>query len=62
MWQARCIAISPELERVLDEIEELRPAADNEYFKREIAVDVAGRQLRCIVYEINPKVVRGQAR
>ena len=24
------------------------------------AVDVAGRQLRCIVYEINPSVVQGK--
>ncbi len=53
-------AISAELERVLDEIEELYPQQTNEYFKREIAVDVAGRQLRCIVYEINPSVVQGK--
>lgn len=53
-------AISAELERVLDEIEELYPQQTNEYFKRELSVEVAGRHIWCIVYEINPEVVEGK--
>ncbi len=49
--------ISPELERVLDEIEELYPQQTNEYFKRCIAVQTAGRTVDCIVYEINAALV-----
>ena len=52
--------ISPALERVLDEIEELYPQQTNEYFKREIRVQVAGRSLECIVYEINPALLEGK--
>jgi gamma-glutamylcyclotransferase (GGCT)/AIG2-like uncharacterized protein YtfP len=50
-------AITPELERVLDEIEELYPQQSDEYFKRVVSVEVAGQQLACIVYEINPRYV-----
>lgn len=49
--------MSPQLERVLDEIEELYPQQTNEYFKRIISVQVAGRSVECIVYEINPALV-----
>ena len=47
-------AITPELEQVLDEIEELYPLQTNEYFKEILPVDVAGRTVPCIVYVINP--------
>lgn len=50
-------AITPELERVLDEIEELYPQQSDEYFKRVISVEVAGQPLACIIYEINPRYV-----
>lgn len=49
--------ISPELERVLDEIEELYPQQTNEYFKRRITVQTVGRSVDCIVYEINAALV-----
>lgn len=52
-------AIEPALERRLDEIEELYPQQKDEYFKREIAVDVQGQRLMCIVYEINPRYIAG---
>ena len=54
--------ISPELEAVLDEIEQIVPAADSEYFKRELVIDVQGQPLPCLVYEINPERVRGKQR
>jgi gamma-glutamylcyclotransferase (GGCT)/AIG2-like uncharacterized protein YtfP len=50
--------ITPELEIVLDRIEQIVPGGDSEYFKREIEVEVAGRAIRCLVYEINPARVR----
>ena len=52
--------ISPALERVLDEIEELYPQQTNEYFKRNISVEVDGRAMDCIVYEINAALVAGK--
>lgn len=52
--------ITPQLERVLDEIEELYPQQTNEYFKRDIQVNVDGRLLDCIVYEINPGLLAGK--
>jgi len=52
--------IAPELERVLDEIEELYPQQTNEYFKRHITVHTAGRAVDCIVYEINAALVAGK--
>jgi gamma-glutamylcyclotransferase (GGCT)/AIG2-like uncharacterized protein YtfP len=52
--------ISAELEAVLDDIEEIVPGEQSEYFKRELAIEVAGRPLQCLVYEINPERVRGK--
>jgi gamma-glutamylcyclotransferase (GGCT)/AIG2-like uncharacterized protein YtfP len=52
--------ITPELERVLDEIEELYPQQTNEYFKRDIQVATEAGLLDCIVYEINPDYVAGK--
>ncbi|MGA0570907.1 gamma-glutamylcyclotransferase family protein [Variovorax sp. VNK109] len=53
-------AVTPELERVLDEIEELYPQQTNEYFKRDIDVEVGGVSVACFVYEINPDRVDGR--
>jgi gamma-glutamylcyclotransferase (GGCT)/AIG2-like uncharacterized protein YtfP len=52
--------IAPELENVLDVIECIVPGEGSEYFKRELAIDVAGQPLKCLVYEINPDRVRGK--
>lgn len=53
-------AIEPELERLLDEIEELYPQQKDEYFKRTIQVAVGLQCVNCIVYEINPAYVAGK--
>jgi gamma-glutamylcyclotransferase (GGCT)/AIG2-like uncharacterized protein YtfP len=50
--------ITPELEAVLDAIEQIVPGADSEYFKREVPIAVAGRPLNCLLYEINSVHVR----
>ena len=50
--------ISPALEAVLDRIEQIVPGADSEYFKREVAIQVRGRSIECLVYELNPARVR----
>jgi len=52
--------ISPELERRLDEIEEVYPEPTNEYFKREITVSLDTRRIECLVYEINPQRIQGK--
>jgi len=52
--------IAPELEAVLDGIEEIEEGADSEYFKREVAIAMQGGILDCLVYEINPRRVMGR--
>lgn len=52
--------ITPELEAVLDRIEQIVPGADSEYFKREVDVNVGARVVTCLVYEINPARIRGR--
>ena len=63
MVQGEVYAVSPELERVLDEIEEVWPQQTGEYAKREVLVRLeaapapAGslgepRELLCFLYEI----------
>lgn len=59
-------AIVPALERRLDKIEGLYPAQGDEYFKRVVDVTVQRAEggavdLRCIVYEYNPRYLRGAA-
>jgi gamma-glutamylcyclotransferase (GGCT)/AIG2-like uncharacterized protein YtfP len=51
--------ITPELEAVLDRIEQIEEGADSEYFKREVPVAVDGVPVECLLYEINPQRVRG---
>ena len=52
--------ITPQLERRLDEIEEIYPVPTNEYFKMRIPVAVGGALFSCIVYEINRDRVAGK--
>jgi gamma-glutamylcyclotransferase (GGCT)/AIG2-like uncharacterized protein YtfP len=52
--------IAPELEAVLDGIEQVEDSPDSEYFKREVTIAVQGRPIRCLLYEINPTHVRGR--
>ena len=52
--------ITPQLEAVLDAIEQIVPGADSEYFKREVAIAVQGATIDCLVYEINPAHARGR--
>lgn len=52
-------AIKPALELKLDEIEMLYPEEKDEYFKREVSVQVDGRTLTCVLYEINPSYTVG---
>lgn len=63
--------ITLELERVLDEIEEVWPQQTGEYKKREILVKLhqshvdpvegAPAEIRCIVYEIAPERTHGKS-
>ena len=55
-------AISETLERDIDALEAVYPQQTDEYFKRHILVEVAGRALDCIVYEINLRYVAGRPR
>ena len=52
--------IAPQLEATLDAIECIEPGDGSEYFKRELMVEVEGRPVSCLVYEINPDRVRGK--
>lgn len=52
--------IAPQLEAVLDGIEEIVPGADSEYFKREVEVATPQGALTCLLYEINPARVVGR--
>ncbi|KQP18148.1 gamma-glutamylcyclotransferase [Pseudorhodoferax sp. Leaf267] len=47
-------AIEEALERVLDVIEGIGPRPVGKYIRREVAVVVDGRRLRCLVYEVDP--------
>ncbi len=53
-------AITPELEKVLDEIEMIYPQQRDEYNKRMVIVWVGARQLSCLFYEINPAYITGK--
>lgn len=52
-------AVQPALIAVLDEIEEVYPQQSDEYRRRHVAVQIDGRTLQCLVYEINPRRVTG---
>ena len=53
-------AVSAGLQRVLDEIEEVYPQQRDEYFKRVVPIDVNGKAISCVVYEINPRYIEGR--
>jgi gamma-glutamylcyclotransferase (GGCT)/AIG2-like uncharacterized protein YtfP len=53
-------SVSAELEKKLDAIESEYPAQPDEYFKRQIKVEVNGQMIDCNVYEINPAYVQGK--
>lgn len=52
--------VTPELERQLDEIEEVWPQQTGEYVKREAVVQCAGAALTCLVYEVAEAYVKGK--
>jgi gamma-glutamylcyclotransferase (GGCT)/AIG2-like uncharacterized protein YtfP len=52
--------ILPELECVLDEIEEIHPQQSDEYAKQQVTVQVDGLGLMCLVYVINPLRLQGR--
>lgn len=68
--QGEVYAVAPELERVLDEIEEVWPQQTGEYTKREVAVQLEpasgpeqperARELVCFLYEIAPERIHGK--
>ena len=51
--QGEVYQITPELERQLDEIEEVWPQPNGEYAKREITLACQGVELTCLVYEVS---------
>ncbi len=53
-------AIEPALEVVLDEIEMIYPQERDEYYKRQVIVQVGTQQLSCLFYEINPAYTVGK--
>ena len=57
--QGEVYQITPELERVLDEIEEVYPQRSDEYSKQLVPVQVNGLELWCLVYVINPSRLPG---
>ena len=59
--QGEVYQINPELERQLDEIEEVWPQQSGEYAKREVVVPCAGAMLTCLVYEVAEDRTDGRA-
>lgn len=54
-------AVTAELERQLDRLEEVREDDDGEYRRRRVAVRTeAGGTLDCLVYEIHPSRIAGR--
>ena len=58
--QGEVYAITPALERQLDLIEEVAPVPSGEYARRQVALELLGQVLHCLVYEISPQRVRGR--
>jgi gamma-glutamylcyclotransferase (GGCT)/AIG2-like uncharacterized protein YtfP len=52
--------VTPRLEALLDDIEQIVPGAQSEYFKRDVMIEVAGIPVPCFLYEINPERIRGK--
>ena len=53
--------IIPELERQLDEIEEVWPNQTGEYARCEVLVQCAGQEVNCLVYEVAWQRTQGRA-
>jgi gamma-glutamylcyclotransferase (GGCT)/AIG2-like uncharacterized protein YtfP len=54
-------AIAPELEPLLDAIEGIGPNPRDEYTKRSVEVRSDEKTYPCLVYEVNPKRIKGKA-
>jgi len=52
--------VGPALEAQLDQLEEVQPDDEGEYRKRDVVVQVGGRMLGCLVYEIHPRRIVGR--
>lgn len=52
--------VAPELEAVLDAIEDISGRPDDEYQRRQITVMLGAHALTCLVYEIHPDRVHGR--
>ena len=52
---------TPELERQLDEIEEVWPQQTGEYARREVVVQCAGQEVNCLVYEVAEVRTKGSS-
>ena len=59
--QGEVYQITPELERQLDEIEEVWPQQSGEYVRREVVVQCAGAVWDCLVYEAGKVRTFGRA-
>ncbi|NQW95280.1 MAG: gamma-glutamylcyclotransferase, partial [Polaromonas sp.] len=59
--QGEVYQITPELERQLDEIEEVWPQQTGEYSRRNVVVQCAGESLTCLVYEVASPRTQGRA-
>lgn len=57
--QGEVYLITPELERQLDEIEEVLPQQTGEYARREVVVQCAGVDLTCLIYEVSERRAQG---
>lgn len=57
--QGEVYAITAELEHQLDVVEEVAPVPSGEYTRRVVPVEIDGRHLDCLVYEIAPQRVQG---
>ena len=51
--QGEVYQITSELDRQLDEIEEVWPQQTGEYARREVVVQCSGQALTCLVYEVS---------
>ena len=58
--QGEVYQITPELERQLDDIEEVWPQQTGEYVRQEVVVPCAGMVLTCLVYEVAEAHTKGK--
>lgn len=52
--------LEPAVEAALDVLEEVADDDSGEYIKRHVRVEVAGRPIDCLVYEIHPSRIAGR--